>query len=250
MRIRSLVGNGIAAPLIEAFGFWERSYKSRPMERVPPAAPATAAALPCSSPLAAKPSRACKLMEPPAPAIASVCTPEVRNWSISPRAPETSIKEPDSRMRLPLFALNSTVPASSILPLRKPSALSLRICATLPAWSRAPLPSRSCWVATKPSPPATSSAPTTTPGATRRLMCPAGASMVPKTFRFSRADSVTEAPGSVIMDAPARMVRLPNPWGLNALVEASVRFTGLRNNSSNIPMRLKAEISLPVGWIK
>ena len=105
--------------------FWERSYKSRPMERVPPAAPATAAALPCSSP-AGQPSRACKLMEPPAPAIASVCTPEVRNWSISPRAPETSIKEPDSRMRLPLFALNSTVPASSILPLRKPSALSLR----------------------------------------------------------------------------------------------------------------------------
>ena len=49
------------------------------------------------------------------------------------------------------------------------------------------------------------------------------------------------------MDAPARMVRLPNPWGLNALVEASVRFTGLRNNSSNIPMRLKAGNIAPRG---
>ena len=46
------------------------------------------------------------------------------------------------------------------------------------------------------------------------------------------------------------MVRLPNPWGLNALVEASVRLTGLRNNPSSVPMRLKDEISVTVGLIR
>ena len=81
-------------------------------------------------------------------------------------------------------------------------------------------------------------------------MWPAGASMVPKTFKFSRAERDTDAPGSVVMEEPLPMVRLPSPSGLKALVDASVRLTGLRNNSSRKPMLLKVETSVPVGLIR